>query len=93
MALILNFSGILGGAGVSEISTSTGLLYMLAGIPIGLAGLLSGIYQGSVAASGILMVAKDEPNLGRLIVVAAMVETWAIFGVLISFILLVSIGA
>ena len=91
--LILNFSGILGGAGVGEISTATGLLYMLAGIPIGLAGLLSGIYQGSVAAAGMLMVAKDEANLGRAIVVAAMVETWAIFGVLISFILLVSISA
>jgi V/A-type H+-transporting ATPase subunit K len=71
----------------------TGLLYLLAGIPIGIAGLFSGIYQGSVVASGILMVAKDESSLGKAIVVAAMVETWAIFGVLISFILLVSIGS
>ncbi len=90
--LILNFSGILSGGDLSGITTSTGWLYLLAGLPIGLAGLFSGIYQGSVAASGVLMVAKDEANLGKAIVVAAMIETWAIFGVLISFILLVSIA-
>jgi F0F1-type ATP synthase membrane subunit c/vacuolar-type H+-ATPase subunit K len=37
------------------------------------------------------MIAKDESNLGSAIILSAMVETWAIFGVLISFILLVSI--
>ncbi len=91
--LILSFSGILGASELPQIDTMTGLLYLFAGIPIGIAGLFSGIYQGSVVASGILMVAKDESSLGKAIVVAAMVETWAIFGVLISFILLVSIGS
>lgn len=91
--LILNFSGVLGATEIPDIDMVTGLLYLLAGIPIGIAGLFSGIYQGSVAAAGILMIAKDETNLGKAIVVAAMVETWAIFGVLISFILLTSIGA
>lgn len=91
--LILNFSGILGGDGTAVISNVTGLQFLIAGIPIGIAGLLSGIYQGSVSAAGILLIAKDEANMGRAIVVSAMVETWAIFGVLISFILLVSIGS
>jgi len=90
--LILNFSGILGGAEVPDIGMVTGLQYLVAGIPIGIAGLLSGIHQGAVSASGILMIAKDEANMGRAIVISAMVETWAIFGVLISFILLISIG-
>jgi V/A-type H+-transporting ATPase subunit K len=51
------------------------------------------VYQGLVAASGISLIAKDESNMGRAIVLSVMVETWAIFGVLISFILLISIGA
>lgn len=89
--LILNFSGILGGDGSVAIDTALGLQYLMAGIPIGVAGYFSGMFQGIVAASGISMIAKDEANMGRAIVLSVMVETWAIFGVLISFILLISI--
>jgi V/A-type H+-transporting ATPase subunit K len=88
--LILSFSGVLGG-GVEGITTATGLQYLMAGIPIGVSCYFSGMFQGIVAASGISMIAKDESNMGRAIVLAVMVETWAIFGVLISFILLISI--
>ncbi len=90
--LILSFSGVLGGGeGAAAIDTATGLQYLMAGIPIGVAGYFSGMFQGIVAASGISMIAKDESNMGRAIVLSVMVETWAIFGVLISFILLISI--
>ncbi len=90
--LILNFSGILGGDGSVVITTGVGLQYLIAGLPIGITGLLSGIYQGIVASSGISLIAKDEVNTGKAVTLAAMVETWAIFGVLISFILLISIN-
>lgn len=89
--LILNFSGVLGGDASLAIDWATGLMYLAAGLPIGVAGLVSGIYQGIVSASGISLIAKDESNMGRAIVLSVMVETWAIFGVLISFILLISI--
>ncbi|MCD5381147.1 MAG: V-type ATP synthase subunit K [Candidatus Pacebacteria bacterium] len=90
--LILNFSGVLGADGVVMIDTATGLQYLMAGIPIGVAGYFSGMFQGIVAAAGISMIAKDESNMGKAIVLSVMVETWAIFGVLISFILLISIA-
>jgi V/A-type H+-transporting ATPase subunit K len=89
--LILNFSGVLGDDGSLVVSTTVGLQYLIAGLPIAITGLLSGIYQGLIAASGISLIAKDEANTGRAVTLAAMVETWAIFGVLISFILLISI--
>lgn len=89
--LILSFSGVLGSDASLVIDTATGMKYLFAGLPIGISGLISGIYQGIVAASGISLIAKDESNMGRAIVLAVMVETWAIFGVLISFILLISI--
>lgn len=89
--LILNFSGVLGGAEDLFIENAIGMQYLIAGLPIGIAGLLSGIYQGRVSASGISLIAKDEANTGRAVTLSAMVETWAIFGVLISFILLISI--
>lgn len=91
--LILNFSGVLGGGGELAISVGEGLQFLMAGLPIGIAGYFSGMYQGIVAASGISMIAKDEANMGRAIVLSVMVETWAIFGVLISFILLISIAS
>ena len=89
--LILNFSGILGGGGSEVISTAVGLQYLMAGIPIGVAGFFSGVFQGMVSASGISMLAKDESLMSKAMILSAMVETWAIFGVLISFILLTSI--
>lgn len=90
--LILNFAGVLGGDGALAIDTAVGLQYLMAGIPIGVAGFFSGMFQGIVAAAGVSMIAKDEVNMGRAIVLSVMVETWAIFGVLISFILLISIA-
>lgn len=89
--LILSFSGVMGATEALNISTTVGLQYLFAGLPIGIAGLISGIYQGIVAASGVSLIAKDESNMGKAIVLSVMVETWAIFGVLISFILLISI--
>lgn len=89
--LILNFSGVLGNDGSLVIETAVGWQYLVAGLPIAISGLLSGIFQGIVAASGISLIAKDEANTGRAVTLAAMVETWAIFGVLISFILLISV--
>lgn len=88
--LILNFSGVLGGA-EAVVTISEGIQYFAAGIPIGLAGLVSGKFQGAVAATGISMIAKDETSTAKAIILSAMVETWAIFGVLIGFILLTSI--
>jgi len=88
--LILSFSGALGDAPIT-ISIAQSFQYMIAALPIGLAGLFSAIHQGAVAANGIATIAKDESLTAQAIVMAAMVETWAIFGVLVGFILLTAI--
>jgi len=89
--LILSFAGVFGGEGAAAVSVATGVQYLLASLPLGIAGFLSAVLQGKVAAAGVSMVAKDPTSLGRAIVFAVMIETWAIFGFLISFILLISI--
>jgi len=88
--LILSFSGALGD-GEMTITIAESIQYMIAALPIGLAGLFSAIHQGAVAANGIATIAKDETLTAQAIVMAAMVETWAIFGVLVGFILLTAI--
>ncbi len=85
--LILNAAGLMG-ATESTLTMAQGVQYLLVGLPIGLSGLFSGMFQGSVAAAGIATIAKDDSLSGKAIILAALVETWAIFGLLIGFILL-----
>ena len=54
---------------------------------MGLGGLLSAIYQGKVAASGIFLTAKRPEETGKGIILTAMVETYAVLSLLISFIM------
>lgn len=89
--LILNFAGILGADSAVAIDTWQGLQYLIVGIPIGVAGFLSAVIQGKVSAAGITMIGRDDTLTARAMILSAMVETWAIFGFLISFILLTSI--
>ena len=89
--LILNFAGLLGGEAMETISLAEGFQYLMVGVPIGLSGLISGIYQGSVSAAGMSLIAQNEALTAQAIILSAMVETWAIFGLLISFILLTAI--
>ncbi|MBQ4297932.1 MAG: permease, partial [Clostridia bacterium] len=50
-------------------------------------GYFSAIRQARVAASGINLIAKRPDQVGKAITSAALVETYAIFAVLISLLL------
>ncbi|TYQ14992.1 UNVERIFIED_CONTAM: V/A-type H+-transporting ATPase subunit K [Acetivibrio alkalicellulosi] len=80
---------ILGNVNIGgDLSLESGLFLFAAGIPVGLTGLMSGIYQGKVAASGINMIAKRPESMGRAITLALMVEMFAILAFIISFLML-----
>lgn len=76
--------GLLGG-GVAEVSVQTGLLILAACLPIGIVGLISGKSQGKTAAAAIGIVAKKPDQFGKAMLFPAMVETYAILALLISF--------
>ena len=59
-----------------------------AGLPIALAGLLSGIHQGKVCASGAMMTAKQPADSAKSLILAVFVEFYAILGFLVSFLML-----
>jgi len=63
-----------------------------AGIPIALAGLLSGIHQGKVCAGGAMMTAKQPADSAKSLILAVFVEFYAILGFLVSFLMLQGIG-
>lgn len=76
------------GAGM-PVSLVAGLQLFFAGLPVGVVGLISGYYQGVASAAGIHLVAKRPEETGKAIILPAMVETYAVLGLLAT-ILLVS---
>lgn len=70
-----------------SIEPAVGLQFLFAGIPVGLAGLISAIHQGKVCAAGVEWLAKQPESTGQALVYAVLVEFYAVLGFLISFFL------
>lgn len=85
--MVLQKVGLLGGELVS-VSSSIGWQLLFAALPIALTGLLSGMYQGKVCAAGMGIVAKKPAESGKAIILAAMVETYAVLGLLATILLI-----
>lgn len=71
---------------------ATGLAVLFACLPVAFTCLFSAPYQGKVCAAGMKMMAKDEKAGGKVIIMAVLVETFAILGFLISFLMLLNIS-
>ncbi len=80
--LIISNVGLLGEA--KDVSVVQGLLYFCAAMPIAFGGLVSAIYQGKCSIAGIATVNKKPDQMGKAILLPAMVETYAILALLIS---------
>ena len=81
--ITLSKIGILGGGRV-EVSVQSGLMILAACLPIGIVGLIS-MHQGKTAVASIGIVAKKPDQFGKAMLFPAMVETYAILALLISF--------
>ena len=88
--MILQKIGLLGGELV-EISSGVGWQILFAALPIAITGLVSGLLQGRVSAAGMGVVAKKPGESGKAIILSAMVETYAVLGLLITILLVTSI--
>jgi V/A-type H+-transporting ATPase subunit K len=80
--IILLQTGLLNGQITVDSATAFG--FMASAIPVGVAALFSGYAQGQVAASAIKIVAEKPENLNQGIVLSALIESFAIFGLIIS---------
>ena len=88
--LVLMQTGVLGG-GIQALTTQQGWAYFIACLPIMINGLLSAIFQGKVAASGIAMTAKQPDASGKGITMAILVETYAILSLIVSILLVMNV--
>jgi V/A-type H+-transporting ATPase subunit K len=84
--------GLLGGGGMKDLTMAQGLYVFACSLPICIVGIWSGIAQGKAAAAGIMLLGKREDQMGKGIIYAAMVETYAIFALLVSLLMLFNLG-
>ena len=81
--LIIFNMGILSG-NVAVLTVAQGTYYMAAALPIAIVGYFSAVKQARVATAGISLLAKRPKEVGKAITSSALVETYAIFAVLVS---------
>lgn len=79
--------GLLGGELVA-VDFKLGLEVLVACLPIAIAGLISGIFQGKVSVAGMGVVAKQPGDSGKAIILSAMVETYAVLGLLVTILMI-----
>ena len=79
--LLINI-GILGGE--PRFTVMKGLLYFAACMPIAIVGYFSAIAQAKASVAGVNLVAKRPEHMTKGMMFSAMVETYAIFALLIS---------
>ncbi|MCR4395774.1 MAG: V-type ATP synthase subunit K [Candidatus Saccharicenans sp.] len=85
--LVMLKLGLIGGTALAP-TVQQGLQIMFACFPVALAGLVSGVHQGKVCAAGIYMVAKQPKEMTKPMVLAALVETYAVLGLLATVLIL-----
>ncbi|MFL2104224.1 V-type ATP synthase subunit K [Desemzia sp. FAM 23991] len=74
----------------ADTTLAQGMYMFMASLPIAFTGLFSGISQGRVASAGIQILAKKPEHATKGIIYSAMVETYAILGFVISFLLVLN---
>lgn len=80
--------GVIGG-NAAEMTIAQGLGYCFACLPMGIGGYITAIAQGRCAAAGVSLVAKRPEEQSKGIIMAIMVEFYAILCLLASFLMLV----
>ena len=84
--IVLINTNVLGGA-MKAVTLEQGISFIIACLPIAIVGYYSAIRQAKVAAAGMLMTGQRPEMSGRGVTMAVMVETYAVFALLVSFLM------
>ena len=76
------------GSGEVAVTIWQGLGIGCACLPIAVSGFYSAIWQGKSSAASILMISKRPEQIGKAVILPAMCETYAVFGLLMSILML-----
>ncbi|HWQ77817.1 MAG TPA: V-type ATP synthase subunit K [Anaerovoracaceae bacterium] len=86
--LIMMKIGMVGENGMYEVSILEGLHLFGAALPVAIVGIFAGIIQARVATAGVMVVAKKPQELAKVLILAAMIETYIVLALLVSFLML-----
>ncbi len=78
---------------IADVTVAQGLAMFAACLPLALAAYFSASFQGKVIAGGMNILAKGEEGFGTAVILAVMVETFALFGFLVTFLMIDKIAA
>lgn len=84
--IVLLKVGFVGGNGI-EMTAVKGIYILIACLIIGVVGYVSAIKQARAAAAGVGVVAKRPEEVSKAMIYAAMVETYAVLALLVSFLM------
>jgi V/A-type H+-transporting ATPase subunit K len=74
------------------LNPAQGLYLLVCALPVGLVGYKSAVFQAQVCTSGLQIVAKNPAHSTKGVIFAAIVETYALFGLVASLIMLGFVG-
>lgn len=86
--LALQKVGLIGGTLSAALTLWKGIQIAAACLPIAFAGYTSAVMQGKSSAASILIISKHPEQIGKAVILPAMVETYAVFGLLVSILML-----
>lgn len=75
-------------SGGMSLTVAQGWQFFMACLPVAVACLISGLYQARVSVAGMDIVAKHPEESGKALILPAMVETYAVLGLLASVLLI-----
>lgn len=84
--LVFIFFGVFEGA--VDITAHEGLRVFFACLPVAFVCMVSGIYQGATAVGAAGMVARRDEDAGRALIFPALVETYAVFSLIVTIIMM-----
>jgi len=89
--LVFIFFGVFDGS--VDLSAHEGLRVFFSCLPVALVCLVSGIYQGSTAVGSAGMVARRDEDAGKALIFPALVETYAVFSLIVTIIMMLYVTA
>lgn len=85
--IVLQKIGLLGG-GLMDLTIPQGASLFAACLPVGLVGIFSAIAQGKASAASIMLISKRPEEIAKGMVYPAMVETYAVLALLVTFLMI-----
>jgi len=73
------------------LSATDGLRVFFSCLPVAFVCMVSGIYQGLAAVGAVGMVARRDEEAGKALIFPALVETYAVFSLIISVLMLITV--